>query len=434
MKILFILQDALRPDRLGCYGYRKNTSPHIDRLAREGVLFQNCIAVSTHTFPPIVSINTGCNIATHGLMGPLDYERWKNGAWQNRRTPLHVLRDAGFQIDGELVSRWHPLGFTRDTETEKIENYFEDNRDGQWYFFAEPYQTHLPYNPPPKYLQMFWPDGYAPDEDTRARLDIVKSKMIIHPPDVMSAFEAGEEDAIGQGDEAHRRSAAVVSFAPEKDKPGVDALYDGEVRVFDDLVGRWISKLEALDILDETLIIISSDHGEELLERGHIGHTSCCLKGTLFDECLKVPLIIRYPRALPAGKKIEHQISQIDIMPTIFDVLDLPIPTPADGDSLLPLIRGEANYFRAEAYAETIPAGWQALRADTRRMWCVRTRNWKLILHTDTRGAARHYELFDLRSDVGETKNIYPQKSAEAEIIGLQNKLDSEVLKKLHQQ
>ncbi len=421
MKILVILEDAVRPAHMGCYGYSKDTTPNCVRLAREGVRFENCIAVSTHTFPPLVSIITGQTTATHGLMSAVDYRAWRYGdLWEGHRTPLHLLGDAGFLIDGELVTRWAPLGFPRDADD--LEQYMEQNRDKPWFFFAEPYPTHLPYDPPQEYYDMFVDDDFQPSAETLERLDIVRTRMILHPPDVQSAMEAGREDPIGDGDEAHQRTIAVVEFQPE-DAPGIRALYDGEMRVFDDLVGRWIAKLEQLDQLDDTLVIIISDHGEELLERGHVGHTSCNLKGTLYDECLRVPLIMRYPQKLPAGKVVTQQVSQIDIMPTIFDLLGLELALPHDGASTLPLIRGETERFREEAYAETMPAGWQAQDGDERRIWCVRTLEWKLIMNLDPATATRTYELYNLRDDPGERNNICDQEPAKA--AELQAKLEA---------
>ncbi|MBU0716243.1 MAG: sulfatase-like hydrolase/transferase, partial [Verrucomicrobia bacterium] len=159
-----------------------------------------------------------------------------------------------------------------------------------------------------------------------------------------------------------------------------------------------------------TLIIITADHGEELMERGHVGHCSCNLKGTLYDESIKVPLIMRYPRKLPQGKVIQRQISQIDIMPTVFDLLDLPKPSWMDGRSTLPLINGGAVEFREEVYAETTPAGWQALENDDREIWCVRTEEWKLILYTTADRHEKRWELFNLKSDPAEIKNIFDQR------------------------
>ncbi len=424
MNILVILEDAVRPAHMSCHGYPKPTTPNCDRLAREGVRFENCISVSTHTFPSVVSIITGQTTAIHGLMSPFHYNAWMNeGLWEGRRTPLHLLADNGFLIDGELVMRWQPLGFTRDAED--LELYMEHNRHAQWFFLAQPYPTHLPYNPPQEYYDLFVDEDFRPDLQTLQRLETVRTRMILHPPDVQSAMEAGREDPIGDGDEAHERSTAIVEFEPQ-DAPGIRALYDGELRVFDDMVGRWIARLEELDKLDDTLIVIISDHGEELLERGHVGHTSCNLKGTLYDECLKVPLIMRYPHKLPAGKVISHQVSQIDMMPTIFDIVGLDLAVPHDGASTLPLILGQADEFRPEVYAETMPAGWQAVAGDERRIFCIRTLEWKLILNTDPVAGTHSYELYDLINDPGERENIYEQEPALA--AELKAKLETHIV------
>lgn len=410
MNIFMILEDALRPDHLGCYGYPKDTSPNIDRLAREGVRFEACIATASHTFPPIVSVLMGQTTATHGLVNAERYARWGGSpAWQRRDTPLTRLEQAGWRVDGELVLRWKPLGFRRDTDSAGIESYFEAHRREPWFFLAEPYPTHLPYNPPEEYFRKFLDPGYRVSHATERRLEVVRSRLIVHPTGVLSRLEAGGRDPLpdDQTDAAHRRSAGTVDFEPEMDRPAVHALYDGEVRVFDDLVGRWVRKLEELDLLEDTLVVILADHGEELLERGHVGHCSCNLKGTLYDECIRIPLILRWPRRLPAGRAVRAQVSQIDLMPTLLELAGLPIPDYVEGSSLLPLLGEEPVRFRPEAFAESTPAGWQSLPGDEREIWCVRTERWKLILNADSPGGPERLELYELAADPGETRNLY---------------------------
>ena len=414
MNVWMVYVDALRPDRLGCYGYTKPTTPNIDRLAREGVRFANCAAVSAHTLPPVVSMLTGRNTATHRIVSALDYDAFANkGELKLPRTPLHELRDNGFMAYGELVERWGPLGFEK--EENDMVAFLDAHHEKQWFYFGSPYSTHMPYHPPQEYYDMFVDPDFNPDEETLKHIHIARTAMLCHPPGVVSGMEAGQPDVIGEPDEAHKRTVDIVDFTPEKDKPGVDALYDGEVRVFDDWLGERLKRLEDLGVLDDTLIILLADHGEELLERGHLGHSSCNLMGTLHDESLMVPLIMRYPKSLKPGTVVQDLVSQIDIMPTVFELLGLNMPAPCDGHSLMPLIRGEASNLPGETYAEVPPAGWQQLWTDHRRLYCVRTLEWKLILKADLKSGARDYELYDLKNDPGELKNVAAENAAVAE-------------------
>ncbi|TFG63642.1 MAG: DUF4976 domain-containing protein [Spirochaetales bacterium] len=409
MNILIILEDALRPDHLGCYGYRKPTSPWIDRIAGEGVIFRNCFSTASHTLPPIVSLIMSQWPCTHGVVDPASFEQWIHSpAWETKDTPLKKLRKKGYAIDGELVARWKPLGFDKDTDSTGIPHYFGANRDGRWFFMAEPYPTHLPYNPPDEYYRQFLDERYTASKETFERLKVVRSCLIVHPTGMVSKLEAGEKDPLpdDQIDSAHKRTAGAVDLKPE-DKPAVLACYDGELKVFDNLAGEWFSALEKSGALDDTLVIITSDHGEELMERGHVGHSSCNLMGTLYDESIRVPLIMRYPKVLPKGKVLDDLISMVDVFPTIFDLLGEPAPDSMEGESLLPLLSGGGGFARNIVFAETTPAGWQALGTDTRCIYCARTSHWKLILNTDRIQSFRIYELYDLQADPGERNNIY---------------------------
>lgn len=409
MNVFLILEDALRPDHLGCGGYPLPTSPAVDRLAREGVVFRNAIATASHTLPPIVSMIMGQWAATHGVVSPRRFEQWAaSGRWKAMDTPLKRLAAAGWLVDGELVRRWAPLGFTRDTDGARIGQYFCENAGRRWFFMAEPYPTHLPYNPPDRYYRMFLDPGWRPGPGSEERLRVVRSCLIAHPSGVISKLEAGEREALpdDKSSAEHKRTAGTVDLLPE-DAPAVRALYDGEVRVFDDLVAGWVQALEEAGILDQTLVIVTADHGEELMERGHVGHCSCNLKGTLYDESIRVPLVMRLPGKIPAGTVVQQQVSQVDIMPTVFDILGLPMPPGTEGSSTLPLVRGETAEFREMAFAETTPAGWQALEKDDRQLYCVRTPRWKLVLSTDAGRRQDRWELYDLAHDPAERTNVY---------------------------
>ena len=132
---------------------------------------------------------------------------------------------------------------------------------------------------------------------------------------------------------------------------------------------------------------------------------------------------MRYPKRLPAGKVFQNQVSPIDIMPTIFDLLGLGEPVPMDGCSLVPLIEGRTDHFREEAYAGVPPAGWQRLVSDERLIWSVRNLEWKLVLHVDPVKGTREYELYNLREDPGERRNLFDSDRDQAD--ALKAKLDA---------
>ncbi|NQT91813.1 MAG: sulfatase-like hydrolase/transferase [Lentisphaerae bacterium] len=423
MNVLLILGDALRRDHMGCFGYSKNTTPTIDRLVSEGVMFRNCASSSSHTVPPTLSALTGQDTITHGIMTAQDYAPWiRDDPWRERQIPLRVLARNGYCVDGDLVKRFAPAGFTQDHLD--VEAYLEEHRDTRWFYFAQPYPTHLPYDPPQEYYDKFIEPDYAPTPESRARLDIVKHAMICHPTGTTAALETDQDEAIpdDEMDEDHARTSAVADLEQE-DAPGIRALYDGEMRVFDDWVATHLQKLESLGLLEDTLIVLMSDHGEELMERGHVGHSSTNLNGTLYDESMMVPLIMWHASCLPRGRVVKPLVSVMDVMPTIFDVLGMQLAEPIDGRSLLPLMKSEDYTPRDTVFAEVPPAGWQRLIGDERRIRAARTTDWKLVCSMDLTRPEKRYELYDLRSDPGELNDLYASDHQQA--VALTEKLEA---------
>lgn len=412
--VLLLIADALRADRLHCYGNPWHTSPTIDRLAADGVLFKQLVAHSSHTMPGVCSVFTGLDPKSHGLTDPRTHA---NHGWGDWTPPLQLLEKSGYAVGGFNTFMYYHFG--REFNIENFEEagpFIEQHREKPFFLWQFNEQVHLPYNPNPPLDTTFLPRDYVTSDETAERLRIVKSTMIIHPPGRLSQFELDQVDGRGNAFEAdvdrdidYERSAATVTFASEDQIP-IRALYDGEVRTLDDQIGLFIDKLEELGLLDDTIVIITSDHGEELLERGNVGHSSCSLAGTLYEEAIRVPLVVRYPRRLPRGKVVNTQVSQIDIMPTIFDLLELQMPVESEGQSLLKLINDPNTAETEETFAGTLPCGWQTLKDDHRRIWCIRTPKWKLILNEMERPDESHFELYDLENDSGEKNNVFSQK------------------------
>jgi len=401
--ILFLVADALRADHLGCYGYTKNTTPFIDTLAKEGCLFKNVISNCNHTLPGIVSIFTGLYQNKHGLHNRESYKLWKEGKILTRfKSPLSILEKNGYFVSGFNPDIFGKLGYS--IGIENLKKSLEENKDKNFFMWWWLEFTHLPYNPPEPYDKMFLSEKYKIDKETEKRLNIVKTKMIIHRPGFVSAEEKGEQGPIQKL--GYDRTFAEIVFS-NKDIPFIVSLYDGEVRLFDIEVEKYVKILEVLGILDKTIIVITADHGEQLLERGALGHSSCSLEGNLYDENIKVPLIIRCPDLIPKGKVIEKQVSQVDIMPTILDMVNIKPPIKIDGQSLMPLIRGEKSKYKEECFAMTEPAGWQKLKTDERMIYCIRTPKWKLIYNYDPQNKNNtYYELYNLEKDPEEKNNL----------------------------
>lgn len=407
--IVLLMVDALRPDRLHCYGNPWPTSPTIDRIAREGVMFKQLIAHSSHTLPCVASIFTGLDPMSHGLTDPRTHI---NHSWGKWTPPLDVLEKHGMSIGGFDAFLFFHFGRHPVIEgSEQAGAFFKEHRDRPFLLWQFVDEVHLPYDPKPPYDTAFLPKGHRISEETAKRLDIVRATMIVHRTGVVSQFELNEAQGKGNKFEAdadrqvnYKRSAGVVDFKPE-DRIPVTALYDGEIRTLDDQIAEYVDKLEEQGVLDDTILVITSDHGEELLERGNVGHSSCSLAGSLYEEAIRVPLIIRYPRGLPSGVVVEKQVSEIDVMPTLFDMIGLAMPKEAEGRSLLPLVRNPGAAASEETYAQTLPCGWQALKDDYRQIWCVRTPQWKLIYNQYAPKEPDSWELYDLRNDPGERHN-----------------------------
>ena len=418
--IFFIICDALRPDSLHCYGNPNDTSPVIDKLASEGVLFTNVFAHTNHTLPGVVALLAGFNPITKGDDPPWGLERLRRKLKKHKK-PFDVLHEDGYVLAATDLIFLDDMG--PQIKTSDVNAFFKENKNKNFLLWHRPDLLHLPYKPEPPYDTMFLPKTFKMSQSTKKKLEIVKAAQIIHKPGFVSSTEMGTD--LTQ-DSQEEKPAATLTFC-EEDRTPIVALYDGLVKLTDLEIEKYLKELEELGLLDNTIIVLTADHGEQLLERGSLGHSSCCLDGNLHDENIRIPLIIRYPSVIPKGKIIDTQVSQVDVMPTILDILGVPVPDKVDGHSLLPLIEGKRISFKEETYATTPPAGWQALKDDKRRMWCLRLPEWKLIRFSDPQKDVDSYELYNLKDDPQEKLNII---ESQPEIVKeLKKKLDEWIQK-----
>ena len=398
--IILITVDTFRPDHIGYYGYPLETSPHLDAISREGVFFKQAFSTSGWTSPGLISILTSLYAPTHGVdirgrrLDP-DVE-----------TLPDVLGKAGYRVPDIFfltdLPNFSNLGleaYEKRTqyiyqEDEIIFKWLEEEgqKDSPFFLYYHYRDLHLPYNPGKKYESMFVPQafdtGFGPLSTLKRFL--AKEKMEVVKRNVMLV-------------------RGVMDFGAA-DKPWVDALYDGEIRRLDEeFFARLRSTIRKMGLEQNTLVVISADHGEELLEHGLIGHVSTFKEGHLHDEIIRIPLVLWYPEVLPAGLVVDEPVQCIDIMPTILDLLDIGPVEGVQGRSLLPLIQDSSQWQSRPVYLETSGAGYTADPEQYKQRFRVlRTERWKMIYASTD----ETYRLYDLAADPGERTAVqgkYPQ-------------------------
>lgn len=386
MNILLIDIDTLRADHLGCYGYRKPTSPAIDRLAAEGVLFERCYAPGIPTTPAHTTLYTGLHPLTHTVVchgGSVDLDR---------RTPVFTekLQQAGFTtcaVDNLFdIKPWLARGYefyinpahrhrmrllvTAEEINRRAIEWIHAHRTETFFLFVHYWEPHTPYLPPPQYRTFY--DGDDPYDPQNHGLDAIKQTPFWGM----------------WGDTWFRK------LGPVTDPDYVVSLYDGEIRSADEGVSQLLAALDAAGIAEETLVILTADHGEVMMRNGiffdHHG---------LYEENIRVPLILRWPGRIPTGHRVSDFTQHLDFAPTILNFANAePIPG-AEGKDFGPLAEGKSEgplWERVVCCENT----WQS-------KWAVRTLTHKLIVarRPDPYGMPPR-ELYDLVTDPLETTNL----------------------------
>ena len=258
--------------------------------------------------------------------------------------------------------------------------------DSPFFLYYHYRDLHLPYAPGSPFKAMFLPAAFDSPLGIwgRIRWFLAREKIDLVKKNVM----------ILRGD---------LDFGP-LDRPWVEALYDGEIRRLDQLFFKRLREtLEALDLTKNTLVIVSADHGEELVDHGLVGHVSTYREGRLYDEVIRIPLLLWYPGVINEGVVIEDLVQNIDIVPTVLDLLDLPQPSGLPGQSLMPLINGSSGWHQRPVFLETSGGGYTANPEQYKRRYrAVRTDRWKLVHSVEE----EEFTLFDLDADPHESEDV----------------------------
>ncbi|MEJ2086195.1 MAG: sulfatase [Acidobacteriota bacterium] len=399
--VILITIDTLRADRLSSYGYSRDTSPRIEALAAQGMVFEQVFAQRGLTWPSLTSIMTSRYPSDHGVRD--------NGEWlaKSKITLAEILRDADFDtaafltnmtnaphrgfehlevfpVDSELASRDRPTDMLA---TEAAMRWLEQVGERRMFLWLHLLGPHAPYSPPSEFAARFAQVDPSFDGEMETLWEIMSGDREPRP---------GEIEAIR-------------------------ALYDAEVAFVDQLVGKVLDRVEQLGLADTTLIVFSADHGEELFDRQRYFFHQC----SIYDSVLRLPLILRFPQAIEPGLRSDAIVQSVDIAPTIVELLGL-AASEFRGRSLVPLLEQQP------AAAEDVEAlAFSELGVD---IFSIRTSEWRLITNpNDTRiraggrgSTSRCYrigetELYDLRADASERRNVadeYPEV-----VAGLRNQL-----------
>lgn len=394
INFILLLIDTLRADHLGCYGYSRETSPNLDELTDDAVLFENVFSTTSWTLPAHVSLLTSLNNVNHQVLNSL--QRMS----PNLLTLADIMRNndylcAAFTGGGYLSCKY---GFSKgfDIYQEIIKNgdisvrfdeaeslsrraaeWLDENHYKSFFLFLHTYQPHAPYENNSDIGKIFLAKN--------AKWQKIRGKDVFR---------------------GRSRKQTVYS---KKEIENIIALYDGEIRYTDEcLIKPMIDKIKELNIYDKTMIIITSDHGEEFYEHKNWLHGL-----TLYNESIKIPLIVKLPDSSYKGKKLPQSVRITDIMPTLLEAANIdPTSFIFDGKSLLSMINGREREDRTFYCDLNI----RKIIDSSPSMYATNKNSLKFILNKKIRSSwtkkivtkleGEKIELYDIKKDTYETENL----------------------------
>lgn len=384
--VIIYLVDTLRADHLGCYGYDKVTSPHIDRFAQDGYLFENAQAQAPWTRASVASIFTGLWPQVHGANDDPDTLAGE------AKTLAESLKELGYYTaavtgNGNAHGPWgfdqgfdyfkylsnvrsdEPLVVSEDINKAVFPLLDELSRNQPFLLFVHTIDPHAPYDPPEPYRSRL--AGFVEDPEI-GTIDAIEGLSLQHEP------------------------------ISEEQTRELWALYDGEIAANDESFGRFLAELDKHGFYEDSLIIFLSDHGEEFNDHGQWTHGK-----TLYSEMLDVPLIVKLPRG-GGPVRVRQMVQHVDLYPTILQLVSGQAPNGIQGHSLLPLLSEETAPWRDLAVASVDLRGRSATS--------LIDGSWKVIQRHDA-GQDSFPELYDRGQDRAEKHNLAPAKPTLANLL-----------------
>ena len=386
MKFVLAFLDTLRADHLGCYGYGRETSPNIDRLAREGTLFERCYPTDVPTQPSYTSTLSGQRGIVNRVVSHAPHEWIDDKApWlpsileRNSYTTAAVSTlcnmktyfAKGFNYYMNPVAGRREL--TQTVTADQINNsaisWIRQHSSEDFFLFVHYWDPHT-YKPPEEFRRLFY-EGNEKDPENTSLEEAKKSPVWPFTERKINEIDEGITDT-----------------------EYIRAQYDGEIRYVDERLGQFVRVLEEEGLLDDTFLVVTSDHGESLGEHSiYFDHAS------VYEDTVHVPLIVRWTGS--RIKRIGTFVQHIDFAPTMLDLAGLEKPHTMQGMSLVPLLRGDVETHREVAYVNQ--GAWQAKRAIITDRWkytrCIHHGFWPCPTE----------ELYDISKDPAEINEISQQ-------------------------
>jgi arylsulfatase A-like enzyme len=393
--VVLISIDSLRADHLGTYGYRRATSPAIDRLGSGGAVFTQCRSTTSWTLPAHMSLLTGRSLLGHGVVG--DDRRLGPGV----PTLAQAFHGAGYAT-GAVVSAPYvhsrfgfaagfddyddtSISFATNEDSYKTvtapqlnaaaEKWLTAHAGRPFFLFLHYWDVHYDYAPGPPYDTMF-------DPDYRGEVS---------------------------GDNFYFNPRVNARMSP-RDLEHVLALYDGEIRLVDDHVAKLRAVLERLGIAGKTIVVLTADHGDEFFEHGNKGHHR-----TLYDEVLHVPLVMYVPGTSMSGARVAAEASIVDVMPTLLGLTGIAPPEGLEGADFTRVLFEGAAAPERPVFSELYRKG--SLNVQVAAVAAAH----KVIHHFN----ARRMETYDLAADAAEHERLANDRGPGAAIAaGMRDWLD----------
>lgn len=351
--IVLISVDTLRADRLGCYGFRDVETPAIDALASRGLRFERCYSTTPLTLPAHTTMLTGTHPLFHGVRD--------NGGFlvpQELETLAEVLKAEGYET-GAVVGAY------------VLDSKWGLNQGFDFYYDR---------------FELDREEGFSMADVQRRGDEVVDQAL--------SWVGNGRRKPFFLFVHLYDPHTPYAPPPPFNERYKHD-LYTGEVAYTDAQVGRLLDALKGRGLLESTVVVFTADHGESLGEHGEATHGFF-----VYQAAIHVPLIFALPGERPRAATLPDVVSLTDLMPTVLELVDAPVPAPVQGRSLAPLLAGAEKPGRdrlalAETFYPRFHYGWNEILS-------IQDRRYKLILSPGE-------ELFDLLSDPGETRDISKQ-------------------------